>query len=72
LQIVARGGIYIGGGIAPRILPLLESSLFLEPFRDKHKFETWMQSIPVRVILNDRCALWGAAHFIQSGRFVYG
>lgn len=72
LQIVARGGIYIGGGIAPRILPLLESSLFLEPFRDKHKFEKWMRSVPVRAILNDRCALRGAAHFIQGGRFVYG
>lgn len=72
LQIVARGGIYIGGGIAPRIRPLLESSLFLEPFRDKHKFEDWMRRIPVRVLLNDRCALRGAAHFIQSGRFVYG
>ncbi|CAI2718096.1 glucokinase [Nitrospina watsonii] len=72
LQVVARGGIYIGGGIAPKILSLLQSDRFLEAFRDKHKFETWMRGIPVRVIVNDRCAVWGAAHYIHSDRFVRG
>lgn len=72
LQVVARGGIFLGGGIAPRILPWLQSGPFLAAFRDKEKFESWMRAIPVKVIMNDRCALWGAAHYICGDRFLRG
>jgi glucokinase len=63
LQIMARGGIYIGGGIAPKILPLLKSDLFLEAFRDKGKFRDFMEQIPVKVVINKRAPLLGAAYF---------
>jgi glucokinase len=63
LQIMARGGIYMGGGIAPEILPLLKSDLFLEAFRDKGKFRDFMEQIPVKVVMNKRAPLLGAAYF---------
>ena len=63
LQIMARGGLVIGGGIAPEILPLLKSDLFLEAFHDKGKFTEFMQRIPVKVIVNKRAPLLGAAYF---------
>ncbi|MDH5761467.1 MAG: glucokinase [Nitrospinota bacterium] len=63
LQIVARGGIWIGGGIAPEILPLLKSDLFLEAFRDKGKFSDFMAQIDIKVIMNKRAPLFGAGYF---------
>lgn len=63
LQIMARGGIYIGGGIAPEILPLLKSHSFLEAFRDKGKSRGFMEQIPVKVVMNKRAPLLGAAYF---------
>jgi len=63
LQVMARGGVTIGGGIAPEILPLLKSDLFLEPFRDKGKFRDFMAQIPVKVVMNKRAPLMGAAYF---------
>ena len=63
LQIVARGGVIIGGGIAPEILPLLKSDLFLEAFCDKGKFRDFMEQIPVKVVMNKRAPLLGAAYF---------
>jgi glucokinase len=59
---LTRGGIYIGGGIAPKILPKLGEDLFIKAFVDKGRFTGLLQSIPVRVILNDKAALLGAAH----------
>jgi glucokinase len=59
---LTRGGIYIGGGIAPKILPKLGEDLFIKAFVDKGRFTELLQSIPVRVILNDKAALLGAAH----------
>lgn len=61
LTCTATGGVYIGGGIAPKLLPRLTGGRFLRAFVDKGRFETYMRSIPVRVILNDRTALLGAA-----------
>jgi len=63
LQVMARGGVYIGGGIAPNILPYLKSDLFLEAFRDKGKFRNFMEQIPVKVVMNKRAPLLGAAYF---------
>ncbi|CAN5212962.1 glucokinase [soil metagenome] len=63
LQILATGGIYLGGGIAPKILPKLKEEVFLESFTAKGRMRELLEKIPVRVILNDKAALIGAAHF---------
>lgn len=63
LQMMARGGVIIGGGIAPEILPFLKSDLFLEAFRDKGKFRDFMMQIPVKIVMNKRAPLLGAAYF---------
>jgi glucokinase len=63
LKMMASGGVYIGGGIAPKILARLETGTFLEAFRAKGRMEGLLEQIPVRVILNDRTALYGPAVF---------
>jgi glucokinase len=62
----ATGGLYLGGGIAPRYLPQLGQGAFLAAFRAKGRFVPYMEKIPVRVILNDRAALLGAARHAAS------
>lgn len=57
----AVGGVYLGGGIAPKILPRLKSGLFLQTFEAKGRFVPYLERVGVRVILNDRAALLGAA-----------
>jgi glucokinase len=61
LRCVARGGIYLGGGISPRILPALRSSTFERAFHEKPPHRALLADIPVWVVLDDRTALWGAA-----------
>jgi glucokinase len=61
LQFFATGGVYVGGGIAPRILPRLKEGGFVKAFLDKGRMRHVLEEIPVRVILNDKAALWGAA-----------
>ncbi len=61
LRALATAGVYVGGGIAPRILPALASSVFLDAFRAKGPMEGLMKSLPVRVILAANPALLGAA-----------
>lgn len=58
----ARGGVYIAGGIAPRILPFLKASPFRERFERKGRFQDYMAAIPTNVILHKHAALLGAAH----------
>jgi glucokinase len=57
----ATGGVYLGGGIAPKILPRLAAGPFLQAFTAKGRFVPYLEKLPVRVILNDRAALLGAA-----------
>jgi glucokinase len=61
LRALATAGVYIGGGIAPKILPSLESGLFLEAFRAKEPMADLVAMIPVYVVLNPDAALLGAA-----------
>jgi len=68
LKMKATRGVWIGGGIAPRILPRLKRPGFLEAFHDKGRFRAFLEAIPVRVILNDRTALRGAAWHAQTLR----
>jgi glucokinase len=60
---VTRGGVFIGGGIAPRILPALESGSFIEAFRAKEPMTPLLDAMPVNVILNPETGLLGAAVF---------
>lgn len=61
LKVLATGGVYIGGGIPPRILPLLQTDEFLQAFLHKGRFTALLKQIPVHVILNSKAALFGAA-----------
>jgi glucokinase len=63
LKMLALGGIYIGGGIAPKMLPKMKSSIFLHAFYHKGRLSPVLQAIPVHVILNDKTALQGAAWY---------
>ncbi|RMH07650.1 MAG: glucokinase [Nitrospirae bacterium] len=61
LKALARGGVYLGGGIAPRIISKLRDDRFLQAFVGKGRYKRLLTSIPVYVILNDKAALLGAA-----------
>jgi glucokinase len=61
LKVMSRGGVYLGGGIAPKILPKLQNGRFLESFFSKGRMRPLLEAMPVRVILNDRAALYGPA-----------
>jgi glucokinase len=61
LKYKATGGVFLAGGIAPKLLPKLTSSLFLKAFLDKGRMQHLMESMPVSVITNDSLALLGAA-----------
>jgi len=63
LRAVATGGVYIGGGIAPKIRGWLQTGSFLAAFRAKTPFAPLLESIPVKVILNSEAGLLGAAHY---------
>ena len=63
LQFFATGGVVLGGGIAPKILPVLSEGSFLEAFRAKGRFREFLAEVPVKVILDDRAALLGAAQY---------
>ena len=63
LKIMATGGIYLGGGIAPKMLSKLAGPLFMEGFLSKGRMQHLLEAIPVKVITNDKVALLGAAHF---------
>lgn len=61
LKCLALGGVYLGGGIPPKILEKLKDGTFTSSFRSKGRFSELMQDIPVYVILNSRAALLGSA-----------
>jgi glucokinase len=65
LRTVATAGVYVGGGIAPKILPALEAGSFLEAFRAKEPMTHLVATIPVAVILNPDAGLLGAASHAQ-------
>jgi len=61
LKVMATGGLYIGGGIPPRILPMLQEKTFMKAFTAKGRFESLLENIPVHVIRHPEPALLGAA-----------
>jgi glucokinase len=66
LKMLAMGGVYLGGGIAPKILSKLKEARFMHAFTDKGRLRSLLEQIPVRVILNDKTALLGAGHVAMS------
>jgi glucokinase len=61
LKIMSTGGVYLGGGIAPKILAKLSGPLFMQAFVSKGRMQPLLEAMPVRVITNDKTALLGAA-----------
>jgi glucokinase len=61
LTAMTTGGVYLGGGIPPKILPKLQEPLFIQAYKNKGRFEKIVEKIPVKVILNEKTALLGAA-----------
>ena len=61
MTVMATGGVYLGGGLPPRILPLLEGGRFMRPFADKGRTSEILGRMPVHVITNPAAALLGAA-----------
>jgi glucokinase len=66
LKVLATGGMYLGGGIAPKTLKTLASGGFMQAFLDKGRMSPLLESIPVRVILDESCALLGAAAYGEA------
>jgi glucokinase len=63
----ATGGLYVGGGIAPKILDKLKDGTFMRNYGDKGRMSGLVMSIPVRVILDDKTALYGAGRRALMG-----
>ncbi len=61
-----RGGLYVGGGIAPAILPLLQAEGFVENFCDKEPMRALLQTIPVHVIVREQPGVVGAARVARQ------
>jgi glucokinase len=66
LNVLALGGMYLGGGIAPKILKTLGGGGFMQAFLDKGRLSPLLESIPVRVIMDEGCALLGAAAYAEA------
>ena len=67
LLLKSVGGLYVGGGIAPKIMPKLTDGTFMRNYGDKGRMSGLVMSIPVRVILDDKTALYGAARAALMG-----
>ena len=66
LKVLSVGGLYIGGGIAPRIIEKLKDGTFIKAFTDKGRLSQLLINMPVRVILESRAALMGAAAYAEA------
>ena len=66
LKVLSLGGLYVGGGIAPRILEKLKDGTFMKAFTDKGRLSQLLVNTPVRVILESKTALMGAAAYAEA------
>ncbi len=64
VRTVARGGVYVAGGIAVKILPLLKDGRFVAAFQHKEKMTDFLAQVPVHVVLDEECPLKGAAYAV--------
>jgi len=63
LKVMATGGVYLGGGIPPRLTGLLEKTKFMAAFTNKGRFADWLGTVPIHIIKKPNAALFGAACF---------
>ncbi len=68
LKILATGGVFLAGGIAPKILSRLSGPLFMQAFLGKGRMQPLLEAIPVRVITNEKTGLLGAARYASPRR----
>lgn len=66
LKALANGGIYLGGGIAPKILKTMQNGMFMQAFIDKGRLGNLLRQMPVHVLLESRTALIGAAAYAEA------
>ncbi len=66
LKVLATGGLYVGGGIAPKLVRKLQDGTFMKAFTDKGRLSDLLVQTPVRVILESRAALMGAAAYAEA------
>jgi glucokinase len=67
VRTVARGGVYVAGGIAVKILPLLKNGRFVAAFQHKEKMADFLAQVPIHVVLDEECPLKGAAYAVWKG-----
>ncbi|MCB1110481.1 MAG: glucokinase [Chlamydiia bacterium] len=65
LKMLALGGVFIGGGIAPKIMGVLKRGDFFHSFTGKGRFSHLLEAIPIKVVLNDRTALLGSTYYAK-------
>ncbi len=68
LKFLAIGGVFIGGGIAPHLLPFIKEGSFMKAFIDKGRLASVLSKIPIKIVLNEKTALLGAARYVQENR----
>jgi glucokinase len=67
LKLKATGGLFLGGGIPPKITSILQQNVFYDNFLDCDRMQTLMKKVPVNIILNSQAALFGAAYYGAYG-----
>lgn len=67
LKLKANGGLFLGGGIPPKIYPLLRDELFRQQFMQSDRMDEMLKEVPIHLILNSKTALIGAAYFGAYG-----
>lgn len=65
LRALARGGVYVGGGVAPKIAKKLQDGTFMKAFLDKGRISDFMPQLPVYVVMNEKTPLFGAAQYVM-------
>jgi glucokinase len=65
LKMCSTGGVFVGGGIAPKLLPLIQRGSFMHSFVFKGRYQPLLEQMPVEVVMNEKAALVGAAHYAQ-------
>ena len=63
LQYLSQGGVYLAGGIAPKIAPVLKEYGFMEAFLAKGRFAQYLRKIPVKIVMNEKAPLLGSAQY---------
>jgi glucokinase len=66
MTVMSTGGVFLGGGIAPKNLEKLKDGTFMKAFLDKGFFRRFMEKMPVHVVMEQKTALIGAAHYAAS------